>query len=165
MRLVQQMMEQFDVILLWGLVATIVMTTLLQGSQQIGWSRLSLPFLLGTCITERRPWATVLGYIFYTIGGWLIAFLYFALFSAIGRADVWIGALVGFVHSAFLLIVFLPVLSYLHPRMASEYSGPDSLRKLEPPGSIGLHYGRPTPVITLIGQTLYGAILGAGFGS
>ena len=163
--IIGQIGTHLDLILLWGLAATVVMTTILQGSQQIGWSRLSLPFLIGTIVTERRPWATVLGYVFYTIGGWLFAFFYFALFRAIGTANWWLGAAAGLVHGGFLLTVFLTVLSYVHPRMATEYSGPDALRKLEPPGFLALHYGRRTPIITLVAQTIYGAILGAGFGT
>jgi len=33
-------------------------------------------------------------------------------------------------------------------------------RQLEPPGFMALNYGRRTPLITLIGQAVYGATLG-----
>ena len=33
-------------------------------------------------------------------------------------------------------------------------------RQLEPPGFMGLNYGRGTPLTTLLGQILYGATLG-----
>jgi len=44
--------------------------------------------------------------------------------------------------------------------MASEYDGPTALRQLEPPGFLGLNYGSRTPLTTLLGQAVYGAVLG-----
>jgi hypothetical protein len=66
-------------LILWGFVATIAMTTILQGSQGLGFSRLSLPFLVGTLFTGNRRPAFVLGFTAYTIGGWLFAFLYYLI--------------------------------------------------------------------------------------
>jgi hypothetical protein len=54
----------------------------------------------------------------------------------------------------------LGLLSYVHPRIASEYDGPIAHRRLEPPGFMGLHYGRQTPLVTLFGQVIYGTLLG-----
>jgi hypothetical protein len=50
-------------LVLWGLVATIAMTAILQGSQGLGLSRLSLPFLAGTFFTADRRLAFVLGFV------------------------------------------------------------------------------------------------------
>lgn len=157
-------------LLLWGLLATVAMTAVLQGAQGAGLSRLSLPFLAGTFFTGNRRRAMVLGFVLYTIGGWLFAFLYFLLFASVGVSSWWLGAAAGGLHGLVLLVAFLPVLPFLHPRMASEYDGPRKLRQIEPPGFMGLNYGRRTPLTTLLGQILYGAILGgsaqiqAGFG-
>jgi hypothetical protein len=74
-------------LLLWGLLATVAMTTILQGAQGMGLSRLSLPFLVGTFFTGDRRRAVMLGFALYTIGGWLFAFLYFLLFD--GLALLW----------------------------------------------------------------------------
>lgn len=148
-------------LLLWGLAATIVMTTIMYGSQFAGLSRLSLPILVGTCLTAERDRATVLGFITYMIGGWAFALLYAALFAALGGANWWIGTVIGFIHGLFLLVVVLPVMPHFHPRMASEYQGPDDVSRLEPPGFLGLNYGYRTPATTLFAQTAYGFILGA----
>jgi hypothetical protein len=147
--------------LLWGLIATVAMTTVLQGSQGLGFSRLSLPFLLGTFFTANRSRAVVWGFIAYTIGGWLFALLYFLVFESIGIATWWFGALLGLLHGLFLLVCVLPLLPYAHPRMASEHDGPGHGNVLEPPGFMGLNYGRRTPITTLLGQGVYGLILGA----
>ena len=45
-------------LVLWGLIATVAMTTILSGSQGLGLSRLSLPFLVGTLFTANRSRAT-----------------------------------------------------------------------------------------------------------
>lgn len=150
-------------ILLWGLIATLAMAAVLFTSQNLGWSRLDLPFLLGTFFTSERRAANVLGFALTFLGGWFIAFFYYLLFDAIGIASWWLGALIGFVHGLLLLTAVLPLLPYMHPRVASEYDGPSPHRRLEPPGFLALHYGYRTPIVTLAAQTVYGAVLGAGF--
>ena len=147
-------------LLLWGLVATTAMTTILQGSQGLGLSRLNMPFLAGTLFTANRSHAVVIGFIAYTIGGWLFAMLYFAFFASIGRASWWLGLLLGCLHGIVLLIAVLPLLPHAHPHMASEYDGPRSTHVLEPPGFLGLNYGYATPLTTLLAQAVYGATLG-----
>jgi len=147
-------------LLLGGLLATVAMTVILQGAQGMGLSRLSLPFLVGTFFTGDRRRAVVLGFALYTIGGWLFASLYFLLFDSLGLHSWWFGALAGALHGLFLLVCALPLLPYAHPRMASEYDGPTALRQLEPPGFMGLNYGYRTPLTTLLGQAVYGAMLG-----
>ncbi len=145
---------------IWGLLATVAMTTVLQGAQGMGLSRLSLPFLAGTFFTGDRRWAVIVGFVFYILGGWLFAFLYFVLFASLGLYTWWLGAIVGLVHGLFLLVCGLPLLPYLHPRMASEYDGVTAIRQLEPPGFMGLNYGHRTPLTTLLGQAIYGGVLG-----
>jgi hypothetical protein len=147
-------------LVLWGLVATVTMTTILQASQGLGISRLSLPFLVGTFFTGRRPVAMIVGFVLYVIGGWLFAFLYYVLFASVCIHTWWFGALAGFVHGLFLLVAALPLLPYVHPRMASEYDGPELTSKLEPPGFMAMNYGYATPLATLVAQTVYGATLG-----
>lgn len=158
--IVRDVWTHIDAILLWGFVATVMLTTVLYGSQGMGLSRLSLPFLFGTFFTGDRYRANVIGFVAYIIGGWIFAFIYFAIFAALGIASWWLGTLIGFIHSLFLLVVFLPVLPYFHPRMATEYDGPTSARRIEPPGFMGLNYGRRTPLTTILGQTAYGLVLG-----
>lgn len=151
-------------VLLWGLVATAGMTTILQGSQGLGLSRLSLPFLLGTLFTGNRRRANLLGFVLYMLGGWVFAALYYLLFLGLDEiVSWWLGAVFGLLHGVFLLTAILPVLPYMHPRMASEHDSPTALRRLEPPGFLGLNYGRRTAVTTLLGQLIYGAILGAAY--
>lgn len=151
-------------VLLWGFVATVCMLGILYGSQGLGLSRLSLPYLFGTFVTGNRYRANLLGFLLYLLGGWLFAILYFLLFNSVGRAGAWFGLLVGVVHGIFLLVVLLPLLPHIHPRMATVYDGPTLKQRLQPPGFFGLNYGRRTPLTTLLGQAAYGLLLGIFYG-
>jgi hypothetical protein len=148
---------------IWALIATAALTSILAGSQGMGLTRLSLPFLLGSFVTGNRHRAAAVGFVLYLIGGFLFAFLYFLFMGQLGAANWWIGAMLGALHGLFLLTALLPVLPHVHPRMATEYDGPSGQRRLEPPGFLGLNYGYRTPLTTVIGHAVYGAILGAGY--
>ena len=158
--LLHRLVENLDQVSLWALVATAMMTTVLQGSQGLGLSRLSLPFLFGSFVTADRGRAVLVGSMMYLAGGWLFAVLYFFIFASLGRATWWLGATMGALHGLFLL-VSLPAMAQLHPRVASEYDAPAGEPKLEPPGFMGLNYGYQTPLSTLLAQAAYGAVLGA----
>ena len=156
-------LDHLGELLICGLAATLVMTTLLHGSHGLGWSRLSISFMVGTMLTGRRTYANILGFAVYTLGGWAFAAIYAAFFLVIGEANWWIGLVVGAAHAMVLLVVLLPLVSYVHPRMANEYDGPTRIRRLEPPGFIGLNYGYRTPLSVLIAQSAYGVVLGLCF--
>jgi hypothetical protein len=149
----------YPYIVFGGLIATVVMTTLMQGSLELGFSRLSMPLLVGTIFSGHRSLAVILGFIFYFLGGVLFAFIYLFLFSVIGTTHWLAGLVIGAFHGLFFLVVVLPVLPYLHPRMATEYDGPSVLRRLEPPGFMGLNYGYRTPLTTLVGHASYGLMM------
>jgi hypothetical protein len=153
-------LPSFWSMMIWGLVATVAMTTILQGAQGLGLTRLSLPFLAGTFFTGDRRLAMVVGFLFYVVGGWFFGLLYFVLFASLGVYTWWLGAGIGLLHGLFLLACGLPLLPYIHPRMASEYDGASTVRQLEPPGFMGLNYGYRTPATTLLGQAVYGGVLG-----
>ena len=152
-------------IFVWGAIATAVMSSLLEGSHYLGFSRISLPFLFGTFVTGRRDRAMIYGFALYALGGFLFAWFYALAFTALGRAGWWVGGLMGLAHGFFLVAVFLPLLPFIHPRMRTDYDGPASRPQLEPPGSFGLNYGHRTPAITILAQTVFGVILGAALGA
>jgi uncharacterized membrane protein YagU involved in acid resistance len=147
--------------LLWGFVSTIVLTTLMAGSQGLGLTRMNLPYLLGSMMTPSRDRAQLLGIGIHLVDGWLFSLIYVAAFHAWHQATWWRGALIGLVHGGFVVTAGLWMLPGLHPRMASEEHGPTVVRQLEPPGFLGLNYGSQTPVSILISHVIYGLILGA----
>jgi hypothetical protein len=144
-----------------GFVGTLVLTTMLRGANELGLTRVDLPFLLGTAVTADRSRAKAVGYLLHLIAGEIFALIYFAIFSAIDTDGWAIGALFGLLHgivSATALVnVLLPV---VHPRMGSTLSAADSSPLLEPPGFLMRNYGHGTAVVTLLAHVAYGAIVG-----
>lgn len=147
-------------VLLWSFAATIVLTTSLGACRGFGLTRMDVPFMLGTIFTANRDRAKWIGFFFHFLNGWVFSLIYIAAFISTGIATWWFGMAIGVVHALFVLIVVMGLLPSVHPRMASEQYGPDVTRMLEPPGFLALHYGRETPLATLIAHMIYGAILG-----
>jgi cytochrome c biogenesis protein CcdA len=147
--------------LLWGVFATGVLTLLMAASQGLGWSRMSFPFMIGSMVTSHRSRAMGLGFLLHFVFGVGFAVLYVLVFEAWRQTAWWLGGLLGIFHGLFILVVVMPALPDLHPRMAGKHHGPTPTRQLEPPGVLGLNYGRTTPAITLIAHVVYGVLLGA----
>ncbi len=147
--------------LVWGFASTIILTSILAGSQGIGLTRMNIPYMLGTIFTPSRDRAKFIGFFLHFLNGWIFSLIYVAAFHVIGRSTWWFGALIGLVQAVFVLTMALPILPALHPRMANEQYGPTVVRQLEPPGFLGLHYGWRTPISVLIAHAIFGSILGA----
>jgi hypothetical protein len=146
--------------LVWGFAGTVVLTTLMAASQRLRMTRMNIPFLLGTIFTPNRDRAKPIGVAVHLLNGWLFSLIYVAAFHAMGQPTAWFGVLIGAVHALFVLVVGMPILPGLHPRMASEQQGPTEVRQLEPPGFLGLHYGIQTPISVVLAHLVFGAILG-----
>ena len=148
-----------------GFVGTLVLTTGLRTANELGLTRVDLPFLLGTAFTRDRARAKALGYLLHLAAGEVFALVYYAIFAALDTSGWLLGALLGLLHgivSATALVnILLPV---VHPRMGSALSAADSSPLLEPPGFLLRNYGRGTPIATLLAHIAYGAIVG-GFAS
>jgi hypothetical protein len=144
-----------------GISGTIVLTTAMRAGSELKFTRMDIPFLLGTAFTEDRSRAKAVGYVVHFLFGILFALGYYAIFRAIGEDGWLLGAVFGLVHGLFvasaLVNVVLPV---VHPRMATARSAAGSTPLLEPPGFLMLNYGRSTPVVTLLAHVAYGTIVG-----
>lgn len=146
--------------LLWSLVATLALTSVMAGSQGLHLTRMNLPYMLGSIFTPNRERAKLIGFVFHMMNGWIFSLAYVAAFQSWGRATWWAGAAIGLVQSIFVLTVVVDLLPTFHPRMASEQTGPTVTRQLEPPGFLALNYGYQTPISVLVAHLIYGAILG-----
>jgi uncharacterized membrane protein YagU involved in acid resistance len=155
-------MNERDV-LLWGFVASLVVTAVMSAGYGLRLSRISLPLLLGTMFTANRDRAGIVGFLAHLLLGWLLAVVYALAFESWGRATWWLGAIIGSVHALIVLVAVMPILPNVHPRMASERRGPEPTRQLEPPGFLALHYGRRTPLLTFVAHIFYGAVIGANY--
>jgi hypothetical protein len=144
-----------------GFTGTVLLTLVLAGSQGLGLTRMSLPYLLGTMIVPDRDRARVLGVVVHLVNGWIFSLAYTGLFHASGLFTWWAGAAAGAVHGAFVLAVGMPALPGIHPRMASATAGPTTTAPLEPPGFLARNYGTRTPIATFLAHVVYGAVIGA----
>lgn len=147
--------------MLGGFLATLVFTALTAAGQGMGITRMALPFILGTMFSPDRKRAEVAGFLLHLVNGWAFAFIYALVFERFGRAGAPFGAGLGLAHGLVILLVLMPLIPEFHPRMATEEQGPDPTRALEPPGFLGLNYGRSTPLLALAAHVVFGAILGA----
>jgi hypothetical protein len=144
-----------------GFVGTLVLTTALRAANELGRTRVDLPFLLGTALSRNRGRAKAWGYLLHLLAGELFALVYYAIFAAIDTSGWLLGALFGLLHGLIsttaLVNILLPV---IHPRMGSTLTAADSSPLLEPPGFLMRNYGRATPVVALLAHVAYGAIVG-----
>jgi hypothetical protein len=144
-----------------GFVGTLVLTTALRTANELGLTRIDLPFLLGTAVTRDRARAKALGYLMHLAAGEVFALIYYAIFAAIGTSGWLLGALFGLLHGTVaataLVNILLPA---VHPRMGSPLSAAGDSALLEAPGFLMRNYGRGTPIVTLLAHIAYGAIVG-----
>jgi hypothetical protein len=144
-----------------GLVGTVVLTTSMRAAQELGWTRMDVPLLLGTIFTGDRARAAVIGYTLQFVNGLLFAALYAFVFWATGTAGWLFGALLGLVQALFvgsaLIYILLPA---INPRMGTVWSDAEETPLLEPPGFMLRNYGRYTALATILAHLLYGAIIG-----
>lgn len=147
--------------LLWGFSATVVLTLINAATQGLGYTRMNLPYVLGTIFTPDRDRAKLYGYLVHTLVGWALSLIYIFIFQSLGAAGWWRGMIIGIIHGLFILLVVMWLMPGLHPRMASEQHGPEAHNMLEPPGFMALHYGRTTPLSIILSHAIFGVILGA----
>ena len=144
-----------------GFLGTLALSTMLRSAGELGFTRMDLPFLLGTSVTDNRRRAKVYGYLFHFTLGLCFAVLYGICFAAIGRSGWWVGALVGALHALFTSTVLVNiVLPVIHRRIGTPETAANEIALIEPPGFLMLNYGRNTFLVTLIAHMAYGAIVG-----
>jgi hypothetical protein len=150
-----------------GAIGTIVLTSGVRLAQELGWTRMDIPLLLGTVFTDRRSRAMLIGTTIHFVNGLLFAVAYYAVFRAVDQAGWAFGAVLGVAHAALaggvLMTLLLPA---VHPRMGTPWSDAEETPLLEAPGFMLLNYGRRTALWTLLAHVAYGAIVGgfaAGF--
>jgi hypothetical protein len=144
-----------------GLIGTTVLSTTLRAAQELGWTRMDIPFLLGTAFSGNRSRATAIGYAVHFVNGILFSLAYAFVFWAVDEAGPLIGAALGVVHAFFaggaLVNLLLPS---IHPRMGTPWSDAEETPLLEPPGFMLANYGRHTAIVTVVAHVAYGAIVG-----
>jgi len=144
-----------------GLVGTLVMTTILRGASEFGFTRLDFSLLLGTTVSDDRRKARAVGYVMHFVLGVAFGLAYVWFFHAVGRAGWGLGALLGALHAVFDATVLVNVLLPLvHPRIATPETAANDIALVEPPGFLMLNYGRSSFAIVLLAHIAYGAAVG-----
>jgi len=147
--------------LVGGFLGTLVLSTVLRAAGELGITRMDLPFLLGTTVTDNRRRAKVCGYAVRFLDGLAFAVLYGLCFAAIGRSGWGLGALLGALHALFTATVLVNVLlPVIHKRIGTPETAADEIALIEPPGFLMLNYGRNTFLVTLGAHMAYGALVG-----
>jgi hypothetical protein len=145
---------------IFGLIATGALSAVMIGAQLAGFTRLDLPLMLGSIVVADPDRARVSGFLIHLVNGQAFALGYAAVFAATDEASWWAGGVLGTLHGAVALLVIVPLLPGIHPHMASERAGLSSGPALEPPGLLGLNYGRETPLVTVLAHVVFGISLG-----
>ena len=144
-----------------GFVATLVMTTIMRGASEFGFTRIDFALLLGTAVSDNRRKARAFGYVFHFVVGIVFALAYAWFFHITGRSGWLIGALLGTVHAVFdgtvLVNVLLPL---VHPRIATAETAANDIALIEPPGFLLLNYGRNSFIVALVGHIAFGVVIG-----
>ena len=145
-----------------GLIGTIVLTSGLRVAQELGWTRMELPLLLGTMFTGDRSRASAIGYAIHFLNGLVFSLGYAGIFYAVGRAGWDLGLALGAAHALFagggLVTALLPA---VHPRMGTPWTDAEETPILEQPGFMLHNYGYATAVVTFFTHVAYGTIVGA----
>src|SRR3954470_3315422 len=106
-----------------GLVGTVILTSGLRLAQELGWTRMALPLLLGTIFSEDRSRASVIGYAVHFGNGLVFSLVYAGIFAAVDHAGWAFGLALGAAHAIFagggLVNGVLPA---MHPRMGSPWT-------------------------------------------
>ena len=144
----------------FGLLGTGALTAVLVLCQLGGLTRMDLPMMLGTMVVEHLDRARVIGSLMHLGIGQLLALGYAAVFARVGHAGWRLGVALGLLHAVVALTVLVPLLPGVHPRMGSTRSGPTAGPGLEPPGLLGLNYGRQTVTVAVGAHVAYGLALG-----
>ena len=148
-----------------GVIGTFVLTTALRAASELGLTRVDLPFLLGTVVTEDRARAKAIGYVMHFAVGAIGALGYYLVFLAIDSSGRLLGAALGLAHGLFSATAVVNILLPLvHPRMGKPWTDASSSPLIEAPSFLMLNYGPATPIVSTLAHILYGAMVG-GFAS
>jgi hypothetical protein len=140
-----------------GFIGTVAMTAVMMVGRSVGMTSLDIPLLIGGMFSREDDRARALGMAAHIVMGAVVFGIgYGLLFTVLDTASAGVGALIGLVHGAVLGIVVMPMMGMVHPRMRIATGE----ARLEPPGVMGVAYGRGTPVGLLVTHVVYGLVVG-----
>ena len=143
---------------LFGLLATAILTAVMIAAQLAGLTRLDLPLMLGTLVTEDPDRARVAGFFIHLGVGRGFALGYAAAFALLDRATWWLGRAARAPARRRRADGPRPAAARAStPAWPRSRAGPASVPPLlEPPGLLGLNYGAQTPAVAIVAHLAYG---------
>lgn len=164
-----------------GLVATLVMTAMMQVATRVGMTDMPpMPLVMGSMMSGDRRTATLIGGMlhFVMMGTVVFGIAYGSLFTALDDTSWWVGLVIGAIHALIVGVMFMPMMPKVHPRMSTHPAGtgtPNGLGtigagqygevEVAAPGVLGKNWGAMTPVGFIMGHAVYGLVLALVYGA
>jgi hypothetical protein len=150
---------EFDLLpaLIAGFVGTVAMTVGMTMGKSMGMTTMDIALIGGGMMSGDERKARRAGMFIHLIvmGTLVFGSIYAFLFQALESASWVTGLIVGVVHGAVVGIMARPMMGAIHPRMMPAAEG----FQLDPPGIMGVNYGRGTPLGLLMGHAVYGVVV------
>lgn len=144
--------------LVWGVIATLAFTLFSMMGKAMGMTRMDLLDLLGSMVARPGSGAAkAIGGVVHLMNGALlgVAFAYAAALFAIS-SGLWSGVAWG-VFLWIMALLMMTTMGAVHPAIRRG--------EQDDPGPAATHFGSMTPLGSLIGHLVYGAVLGWGYAS
>ena len=139
--------------IIWGIVATFAFTLFSMMGMAMGITRMDLLELLGSMMAAlHTATARRIGAVIHHVNGALLAVAWAYGTALVGAPANWASALVwGFI-LWLLALLMLTTMGAVHPAIRRGQQ--------DDPGPAATHFGRMTPVGSLLGHLVYGLVLG-----
>jgi uncharacterized protein DUF6789 len=139
--------------IIWGLVATFAFTLFSMMGTAMGMTRMDLLDLLGSILAApHTSTSRAIGAVIHHMNGALLAVAWAYGTALIGAPAHWASALVwGFI-LWLLALLMMTTIGAVHPAIRRGQQ--------DDPGPAATHFGRMTPVGSLLGHLVYGLVLG-----
>ncbi|HEX6206769.1 MAG TPA: DUF6789 family protein [Actinomycetota bacterium] len=139
--------------IVWGVVATVAFTILGMVGTAMGMTRMDLLDLLGSAVaTPHTTGSRVIGAVIHHMNGAVLAVAFVYAGTLVGLSPDWIAGLVWGAILWALALLMMTTIGSVHPAIRRGQQ--------EDPGPAGVRFGAMTPVGSLMGHLVYGALLG-----
>lgn len=143
--------------LIAGFIGTVAMTLGMTMGKSMGMTTMDIALISGGMLLgdERKARRAGMFIHFVVMGTVVFGSVYALLFQALDSAGWTTGLAIGLAHGAVVGMMAMPMMAAVHPRMQPLAEG----FRLDPPGIMGVSYGRGTPLGLLMGHAIYGVVV------
>jgi hypothetical protein len=137
----------------WGAVATVVFTLFSMMGKAMGMTRMDLLDLLGSVATRpHTPQSKAVGAVVHLMNGAILAVGWAYAARLIGVELNWVSAMAWGAVLWLLALLMMSTMGAVHPAIRQ--------RRQDDPGTAATNFGTMTPVGSLMGHLVWGAVLG-----